>query len=77
MDRYEYQITKHPADTFSKLTFYCTEAGQCSLDDIPQEQTDVLQSILNERGWEGWELVQVAFGGSGLLAFWKRRLPGV
>ena len=74
MRRFEYEVTKHPADTFNELTFYCSEKGECSLDAVPQEQTEILQSILNKRGWDGWELVQLAFGDNGLMAFWKRPL---
>ena len=70
--KYEYDITRHPAEAFNALTFYCSESGECSIDDVPHEQTDVLRKILNERGWDGWELIQVAFGKDGLIAFWKR-----
>jgi len=33
-----------------------------------------LTDILNNRGSEGWELVQIAFGKDGMMAFWKRRI---
>jgi hypothetical protein len=33
---------------------------------------NALGELLNERGAEGWELVHVAVGGGGLLAFWKK-----
>ena len=72
--RFEYDVTRHLADTFNELTFYCSEQGECSLDAVPQEQTDILKALLNQRGWEGWELVQLAFGRNGLIAFWKRPL---
>lgn len=74
MQRFEYEITRHQADTFRELTFYCSEKGACSLDKVPREQSDVLRDLLNERGWQGWELVQIAFGDNGLMAFWKRAL---
>jgi hypothetical protein len=35
-------------------------------------QTEVLQSLLNGEGENGWELVQVSFGRNGILAFWKK-----
>jgi hypothetical protein len=31
-----------------------------------------LTDILNNRGREGWELVQISFGRDGLMAYWKR-----
>ncbi|MEN8231087.1 MAG: hypothetical protein ABFR35_00225 [Thermodesulfobacteriota bacterium] len=72
MKRFEYNITKHPAESFTELIYYCTETGECTLDQIPQNQTEVLQSLLNSEGENGWELVQVSFGPDGILAFWKK-----
>jgi hypothetical protein len=74
MQRFEYDVTRHSADTFRELTFYCSEKGECTLDTVPQEQTDILKALLNQRGWEGWELIQLAFGDNGLIAFWKRAI---
>jgi hypothetical protein len=71
MTTYTYEITKHPADEFSRLTYFCTESGECSLEDIPDHQTNVLRDILNQRGSEGWELVQLFFGKDGVVALWK------
>ena len=72
MPKFEYEITRHTAETFNELVYYCSEAGQCSLDEIPTDQTAILKGILNERGWKGWELLQIVFGKNGLVAFWKR-----
>ena len=74
MRRFEYNITKHPAELFTELVYYCTEAGECTLDKIPQSQTEILQNILNSEGGNGWELVQISFGSNGILAFWKKEL---
>ena len=74
MKRFEYNITKHPAKSFTELVYYCTEKGECALDQIPQDQPEVLQSILNDEGENGWELVQVSFGQNGILAFWKKEI---
>jgi len=75
MKGFEYKITKHPAETFRELVYYCTESGECTLDQIPYEQTEMLQKILNEEGARNWELVQVSFGSNGIIAFWKKELP--
>lgn len=72
MPSFEYQITRHSAETFKELTFYCSESGECSLSEVPEDQIAVLQNILNENGMSGWELVQVSFGRDGLLCFWKK-----
>lgn len=75
MKGFEYKITKHPAETFSELVYYCSEAGECNLDQIPHDQTETLQNILNAEGATGWELVQVSFGRNGIIVFWKKKLP--
>jgi hypothetical protein len=74
MGHFEYEITKHPAGSFEKLVYFCTETGECALDEVPADQTEILVKILNERGDQGWELVQIAFGKEGLMAFWKREV---
>ena len=72
MTKYTYDITKHPAEEFSRLTYFCTESGECSLEEIPDHQAIILRDILNQRGGEGWELVQLFFGKDGVVALWKR-----
>lgn len=72
MKLFEYEITRHPGDTFNNVVYFCTEAGQCGLDDVSRDETKTLASILNARGQQGWELIQVSFGQDGLMAFWKR-----
>ncbi|MEW6219900.1 MAG: hypothetical protein AB1634_10250 [Thermodesulfobacteriota bacterium] len=75
MPRFEYEITRYPAETLRELLFFCNEEGQCQLEQVPHEQLERLTGLLNERGWQGWELVEIAFGADGLLAFWKRQRP--
>jgi hypothetical protein len=72
MANYEYEITRHPADEFYHLTYFCTESGECSLEEIPDRQVTILRDILNEKGSDGWELVQLFFGKDGVVALWKR-----
>jgi hypothetical protein len=72
MTQFEYEITKHPADEFTHLVYFCTNEGECNVEQLPLDQTQVLEKILNERGAQGWELVQVFFGKDGVVAFWKR-----
>ena len=74
MKTFEYEITQHPAENFRQLVYFCTETGECSLHDVPRDQTAVLTGILNERGQQGWALVQVSFGKDGVMAFWKRKV---
>ena len=74
MKRFEYEITRHPADTYKQVVYFCTETGECTLDEVPGEETKMLSQILNERGNQGWELIQVSFGKDGMMAFWKRKV---
>ncbi|MBI5252498.1 MAG: hypothetical protein HY912_23635 [Desulfomonile tiedjei] len=75
MDNFEYRITMHAADTFTRVTYFCSEQGDCSVHEIPKEEPDFLVDILNDYGLEGWELVQLVFGKDGVMACWKRRIP--
>ena len=74
MKKFEYEITKYPADDFTQLVYFCTNEGECDFDQLPSNQTEVLENILNERGVLSWELVQVFFGKDGIVAFWKRAI---
>lgn len=76
MKGFEYAITKHPAETFKQVIYFCTETGECTLDEVPGDQTDMLTGILNEQGKQGWDLVQISFGKEGVMAFWKRKIKG-
>jgi hypothetical protein len=72
MAKFEYEITKHPAEAFNHLVYFCTAHGECNVNDLPADQVKALRGILNEKGAQGWELVQLSFGQDGIVAFWKR-----
>ena len=72
MRRFEYDITKHPADEFAHVVYFCTDKGECSLSQVPSDQMKALYEILNRKGNQGWELVQMIFGDDGMVAVWKR-----
>jgi hypothetical protein len=74
MTSYQYRITRHPAEDFSHLVYFCTDQGDCKTEQLPSDQLKVLEDLLNEQGKEGWELIQIAFGKDGLVAFWKRAI---
>jgi hypothetical protein len=74
MDCFEYEITTHEADTFRKVMVFCSESGDCGIEEVPAEEPQALVDLLNQRGLDGWELVQLLFGRDGVLACWKRRL---
>lgn len=74
MDHFEYRITMHATDTFTRISYFCSERGDCSIEEVPKEEPSFLVDILNEHGLEGWELVQLVFGKDGVMACWKRRI---
>lgn len=76
MNLFEYKITTHPAEAFREMVYFCSQEGNCSLERVPLDQIAKIESLLNERGQKGWELLQVAFGRDGILAFWKRIVAG-
>jgi hypothetical protein len=72
MIRFEYEITKHSAEEFAQLVYFCTDEGECSIRDVPKDQIGIFSEIINKKGSQGWELVQVFFGKDGVVIFWKR-----
>ncbi len=74
MELFEYRVTRHPAETFREIVYFCSQEGRCDLEVITSDQIKKMEKILNEGGREGWELVQAAFGKDGVLVFWKRLL---
>jgi hypothetical protein len=72
MKQFEYQITSYPAESYQELIFVCSNEGACRQEKILGDQTRILTEQLNQRGREGWELVQLSFGQQGILAYWKR-----
>jgi hypothetical protein len=74
MTRYEYEITRHSADEFTEVIYFCAPDGKCNVEKIPLGQLEKIRGILNGRGEKGWELVQVTFGKDGIMVFWKRMI---
>ena len=72
MATFEYDITKHPAVEFENLVYFCTDQGDCRIQSLPSDQLMAFAEICNERGSDGWELIQIVFGQDGAVAFWKR-----
>lgn len=71
---FEYRITSHAESDFKRVIYFCSEKGDCRLEDVSDIQIKTLTAMLNDQGAEGWELVQLLFGKGGLLAVWKRVL---
>lgn len=73
MGLFEYRVTRHPAEAFREVVYFCSREGICNLEVIPSDQIRKIENLLNEEGRQGWELVQATFGKDGVLVFWKRR----
>ena len=86
MMRWTYDISRHslgqvleamrsrgfaPGDASSRVLF-CDQEGGCFFDESPDPYQEALKGILNKRGQDGWELVQVAFREKELICFWRR-----
>jgi hypothetical protein len=74
MERFEYEISTHRGDVFTKLAYFCSQEGECSVEEVPADEPQILVDLMNDRGLQGWELIQLGFGKDGVMAFWKRRL---
>jgi hypothetical protein len=53
----------------------CDEQGRCLFKDMPTANMEVLTMILNTRGSQGWELVQINFSNQELICVWKKEKP--
>jgi hypothetical protein len=73
VEKYEYEVTTYPAEMFHQLVFYCSEHGACGINEVPSKDTQALQNVLNRRGDDGWELIQLSFGKDGVVSVWKRK----
>ncbi len=74
MGYFEYRVTIHPADEFRDMILFCSTEGGCNMEVIASKQIEKMEILLNERGLQGWELVQASFGKDGVLVFWKRQI---
>lgn len=66
MQSFEYAVTKHEAERFRQLVYFCSESAECSLDEVPGDQIRMLAEILNEKGQQGWELCRCPSAKGGL-----------
>ncbi len=70
--RFEYEVKKYPVEKFVRLAYFCTDEGECKLNELPSEQLKAFEELLNERGAQGWDLGQAFFGEDGVVVVWKR-----
>lgn len=70
--QFVYEVQKYPSEQFLRLVYFCTDQGECKLDQLPSEQMKAFEDLLNQRGSDGWELVQSVFGSDGVITIWKK-----
>ena len=77
MKKFEYEITHFsPEDLGESAVIACSEDGVCGKKHVPADLLSPLKGLLDTRGAQGWELVNIYFGKGGALAFWKREAAG-
>lgn len=88
MARWEYDITTHsagevlkvreelghPPDPHGPSVVYCDTEGECFFDEAPNPYVEAVVHILNQKGKEGWELVQMTFRENDFISVWRREL---
>jgi hypothetical protein len=61
-------------DEQDRPIMFCTEKGACFFDNIPNANIQIILDILNGKGAEGWQLVDVSFRAAEMVCFWKREV---
>lgn len=74
MKEFEYEISIHHLQRENRMRIFCSEKGDCSVEDVKGSDSLAVLGALNERGRRGWELVEILFGGDGFICFWKKEL---
>lgn len=82
MDNWRYKVTVHEAEEILEHlpetvgdvppSIYCDDQGICYFDEGPNPFTEAIESLLNDVGAQGWELIQVAFRPDQMICFWKQ-----
>lgn len=83
MKRWEHAITTHSADDIlgemaaphpegEPPILFCDGEGKCFFDSSPSPYVDAITHVLDTRGSQGWELVQVVLRTRDMICFWRR-----
>jgi len=80
MKTWEYDISFHSMDDLGLTNvdfpedqvIACDTEGHCFFSDVLRPYMDVFKNVLNDRGVQGWELVQISYHKGSLVCFWKR-----
>ncbi|MBW1998908.1 MAG: hypothetical protein JRJ29_13215 [Deltaproteobacteria bacterium] len=72
MRRVEYDITLYPASELRNVVYFCTSRGECERDISLASHLERLKGLMNQKGAEGWDLIQLLVGEEGIVGLWKR-----
>jgi hypothetical protein len=79
MGKWEYDISVYGIEGLEEASsdvtpvIACDPEGVCFFKDTHRPDIGALISVLNERGENGWELVEMVSSPGGLVCIWKRR----
>jgi hypothetical protein len=86
MKKWEYDITFHSIEELgipenevnfpSDQVIACDSEGHCFYNDVMKVYLDKFRELLNEKGSDGWELIQSGYHRGSLVCFWKREIFG-
>ena len=84
MKKWEYDISFHSFEDLGisgedidfpeGQTISCDMEGHCYFNDVMRSYMDAFRPTLNDRGDEGWELLQLEYHRGSLVCFWKREI---
>lgn len=81
MERWEHDISVHTAGEVAaraqvtpeeERVLFCGTQGQCFFDAAPNPYIQAISAILDERGRQGWILVQTVLREQDMICFWRR-----
>lgn len=77
MTQWEYSITIHQLPEMQPKkpggTIECDQDGLCFIHDAFQGGVEWVENLFQEKGKEGWELIQSGYHNRELLCVWKKR----
>ncbi len=77
MSQWEYSITVHELPKMQPKepagTIECDQDGLCFIHETFKGGVEWVENVLQEKGKEGWELVQSGYHNRELLCVWKKR----
>ena len=84
MEKWEYDISFYSFEDLgipkkdvhfpAEQVIACDTDGHCYFNDVMKSYIDVFKAAFNDKGAEGWELLQLEYHRGSLVCFWKREV---